>query len=493
LSFTAAPGKTHLPAVLFNSWDFFAFFLAVYAMYVVLARPAQRALLLGASWLFYGAWDWRFLSLLLISTIVDFSVGRHLEDIDEGEDSDRRRKRWLMVSVFTNLGILGFFKYFGFFVESAEGLLALVGLKAHLPTLKIVLPVGISFYTFQTMAYTIDVYRRRMPAVRELSLFALYVSYFPQLVAGPIERPQTLIPQLRAPKKVDAEMLRTGLLMIFLGLVRKVGIADVVAPTVDLIYEAPESASSSALVLGTVLFAIQIYCDFSGYSYIARGVSRLLGIELMENFRHPYFATNITDFWRRWHISLSSWLRDYLYIPLGGNRGSRAFVYRNLFLTMLLGGLWHGAAWTFVVWGAIHGLALAIHKAWMEAWGRDRKTDPGPLRLRNFPQQLFGWLLTMLVVLGAWVFFRAGNFADAIEVYKGIFELRGGYDPFKVLLTGGMAAWVLFIDLPQSRSGDPANLLRQPWFTRGLCYATFTLLMLLLERADNAAFIYFQF
>jgi alginate O-acetyltransferase complex protein AlgI len=287
-----------------------------------------------------------------------------------------------------------------------------------------------------------------------------------------------------------------------LGLVRKVGIADCVAPVVDDIFSRAGTADHGTLIAGVVLFAIQIYGDFAGYSSIARGTSRLLGIELMENFRHPYFSTNITMFWRRWHISLSSWLRDYLYIPLGGNRGPKWFVYRNLFLTMLLGGLWHGAAWTFVVWGAIHGVALAIHKLWT----RGRKiTDEGRQveSLRQLPAALGGWVLTMVVVLVAWVFFRAGTFIQAYQVLAGIFTWRGDYwfdlfgaVPFELgpaELAIWMLLWLLFIDAPQYIHRDQTAMLNWPWPLRGLVYTVFILLMVTVTRGNEVPFIYFQF
>ncbi len=479
--------------MLFNSWSFFAFFALVYLAYVVLTRRAQNLLLLLASWAFYAAWDWRFLSLLWISTGVDFWVARRIEQLDADGADERARRRALYLSLGVNLGILAFFKYFGFFVDSTVELLELFGVQAHRPSLEIVLPVGISFYTFQTMAYTIDVYRRRMRAVRDLELFALYVAYFPQLVAGPIERPQRLLPQLAAPRRVEPEMVTTGVLYIFLGLIRKVGIADVVAPMVDRIFASPQGDPSFTLLAGTLLFGIQIYADFSGYSLIARGLSRLLGIELMQNFRYPYFARNITDFWRRWHISLSSWLRDYLYIPLGGNRGSRLFTYRNLMLTMLLGGLWHGAAWTFVVWGGIHGLALALHKAYMEWRGVDRKAAPEAITWRGWPLAFASWLFTMVVVFVAWIFFRAESFGDAWAVLSGIFAFRGGWDFELGAWVLAMSGWIVLIDLPMARRNEVEAIFRWPFWLRGFVYAAFTLAALLLERSPDAAFIYFQF
>jgi alginate O-acetyltransferase complex protein AlgI len=344
--------------MLFNSFVFVLFLAIVLPVYYALSHRWQNRFLLVASYVFYGYWDWRFLGLLAISTVLDFALALLIA----GTDSPRRKKRRVALSVVVNLGILGFFKYFDFFVDSAAVLLESAGLQANLPMLRVVLPVGISFYTFQSMAYTIDVYRGIQPPTRNLLDFALYVAYFPQLVAGPIERASRLLPQIQSPRRVGQAQWERGAQLILWGYVKKVAIADGLAPYADAVFRDPSSFSGLSLWLGVYCFAVQIYCDFSGYTDIARGVSQLLGIELMENFRQPYLSRNITEFWRRWHISLSTWLRDYLYVPLGGNRRGPAMQYRNLMITMLLGGLWHGAAWTFVVWGGLHGLFLATHK-----------------------------------------------------------------------------------------------------------------------------------
>lgn len=477
--------------MLFNSWEFLIFFVVVLGLYGISATRVQNLLLLGASYFFYGWWDWRFLSLILVSTTVDYAVARRIARLREEDAEQRKRRQWLMVSLVANLGLLATFKYLGFFVDSTVAALEALRIQAHAPVLKIVLPVGISFYTFQTMAYTIDVYRGRVEPVRDPLRFALYVAYFPQLVAGPIERPGRLLPQLAKARRVEWKDLCSGAHLVFIGLVRKVGIADVVAVKVDQIFATPGELSSSTLALGTVLFAVQIYGDFAGYSAIARGVSRMLGIELMENFRWPYFATNITHFWRRWHISLSTWLRDYLYIPLGGNRGPRWFVYRNLMLTMLLGGLWHGASWTFVVWGALHGGALVVHKLWT----RDRKIEGDRTELSGgrLPGILASWALTMSVVLVAWIFFRAPTFADAWTVLTGIFAARGPLDLGLLRFTGLMVLWMLVLDVPQARRWDQGALMHWAWPLRGVAYFVFVILMVVLEREKDGTFIYFQF
>jgi len=475
--------------VLFNSWIYGVFLVALLAIYGQLRTRQQNRLLLLASYFFYGWWDWRFVGLVLLSTAVDYTVAAQLDRTPANDKA--ARNRLLAVSIATNLGVLGLFKYFNFFVESATVALGAIGLEAHIWTLRLILPVGISFYTFQTMAYTIDVYRQKTKAVLEFELFALYVCFFPQLVAGPIERPEHLIPQLRQPRRVDADALAAGSLLIFWGLVRKVGIADVVAPAVDRAFRHPEDQTSMALAIGVVLFSLQIYNDFAGYSSIARGTARVLGIELMENFRQPYFSTNITVFWRRWHISLSTWLRDYLYIPLGGSRGGTLLTYRNLMLTMLLGGLWHGASWNFVVWGGIHGVALAAHKL---VSGNRKILDNAPVRtVADGLWAASGWAFTFCLVLFAWVFFRADTFADATAVLTGIASGRGEWAWVDWSTPALMTLWVLFLDIPMYRNDDQTAVLHWPWPVRGTAYASFALLLVLLERGKDATFIYFQF
>ena len=333
--------------MLFNSVQFVLFFVAVVVMHWAATPRWRNPILLAASYIFYGMWDWRFLGLLLVSTFVDYSVGRLLE----GDRPERTRRALLATSVTVNLGILGFFKYANFFADGFVDLAGSIGLAPGQFTLQVILPVGISFYTFQTMSYSIDVYRRRLEPCRSVVDFATYVAYFPQLVAGPIERAHNLLPRLqRTDRSIGRAEIESGLGLILLGLVKKVVLADGVASVADKAFSDPSGLSFVAVAAGVVAFSIQIYGDFSGYTDIARGVSRLLGVELLLNFRQPYLARNITEFWRQWHISLSNWLRDYLYIPLGGNRRGSTLTVVNLMITMLLGGLWHGASWTFVFW-----------------------------------------------------------------------------------------------------------------------------------------------
>ena len=336
--------------MVFNSLQYLVFFPLVFAVYWQLKRRGQNVLLLLASWFFYAMWDWRFLGLMLLTTGVDFGVGRYLAMTED----DKKRKLAFGLSLGLNLTVLGFFKYFNFFVGSAADLLQTFGLDASEPTLRVLLPVGISFYTFHGISYTFDVFRRDIEPADDLLDFAVFVAFFPQLVAGPIGRAHLQLPQFEHERPpLRWEQARSGLCLILLGLFKKVAIADALAPFVDRTFTEPGRASWISLLGGAYAFALQIYGDFAGYSDVARGSSRLLGIELPLNFEQPYLSRNITVFWRTWHISLSNWLRDYLYIPLGGNRGSRAKTYRNLMLTMVLGGLWHGAAWTFVAWGTL--------------------------------------------------------------------------------------------------------------------------------------------
>ena len=337
--------------MLFNSYPFWAFFLIVYIVYLKLPKNYQNIYLLIASYIFYGSWDWRFLSLIMISTMVDFWAGISIVK------NDIKRNVYLSISIITNLGILGIFKYFGFFSDQLSHFFTLMGVDYLFPTMNIILPIGISFYTFQTMSYTIDIYRGNMEPIDNLIDFALYVSFFPQLVAGPIERSYRLLPQIIQPRQFCKANISEGLYYIIYGLFLKIVIADNMAIISDSIFnQDPEDLVGVDVLFGSYAFAFQIYGDFSGYSFIAKGLAKCLGIDLMTNFKMPYLSIDPSDFWRRWHISLSSWLRDYLYIPLGGNKQGKLKTYRNLFITMLLGGLWHGANWTFIFWGMFHSI-----------------------------------------------------------------------------------------------------------------------------------------
>ncbi len=466
----------------FDTFEFAVFFALVYLAYRCFPLRGQNVLLLGASYFFYGFWDWRFLSLLLISTFVDYFAAHAIERAAPGS---RLRRVGLGVSVAANLGMLGFFKYFDFFVESFHGMLLEFGIEASLPLLQVTLPVGISFYTFQTLSYTIDVYRGNLRATRDPLAFALFVSFFPQLVAGPIERAANLLPQIENPRRITWEGTQQGAWLIFWGVYKKVFIADNLARFVDAAYNSPSDVSGPQLLLATYAFAFQIYADFSSYTDIARGVSRIMGFELMENFRLPYFAASPGEFWQRWHISLSQWLRDYLYIPLGGSRGSGWFTTRNLMITMLLGGLWHGARWNFVLWGLFHGLLLVAYRyiripalqALPERWKR-------PLAILV----MFHW-----TVLG-WFLFRVDSASQIVDFFHGFFS--GWLNGASWSAGGSLLAYVvllLAVQILQWRRNDMLAPLSLPVAVRVALYLILYFSITFGGAFGDKPFIYFQF
>lgn len=475
--------------MLFNSLEFAVFLPIVLIGYYSLSRRAQNIWLIIASYIFYGWWDWRFLFLIFISTIVDYSCG-----LGMGSTHVKSRKKFLLAtSVTVNLGILGFFKYFNFFADSFAVLLEYFGLSANAHSLAIILPVGISFYTFQTMAYSIDVYRGRITPTRRFENFALYVAFFPQLVAGPIERPKNLLPQISKKRIVSENQLVQGFLLILTGLFRKVVIADTAARFVDLCFNYPGSYSSPALALGVVFFAIQIYADFSGYTNIARGVAMLLGFELMQNFKHPYLAANIAQFWRRWHISLSTWFRDYLYIPLGGNRKGRARTYFNLFVTMLLCGLWHGASWNFVAWGGMHGIFLAVHRFFYSNKKQGAGNKKTKFNIFLYSIKVTG---TFALVCFAWIFFRASDMQSALSYIASIAACQEGSfaaigPHFHKLVFYIMALYLT--DVARLNGTGLAAGAGKNFVIRGAYFAFLILYLMLYGGADEMPFIYFQF
>lgn len=468
--------------MLFNTIDFLIFFCLVYSAYLILPHKGQNILLLVASYYFYGSWDWRFLSLLLLSTGVDYALAIAIDRSDD----PRRRRFYLIISMCVSLGVLGFFKYFNFFAESLQLLLARVGWSVDLWHLNVILPWGISFYTFQTMNYTIDVYRRHLRAERHFPNFALFVAFYPHLVAGPIMRASDLLPQVQQPRVVTAHGIRQGLWLVLWGLFQKMVIADNLAIIADAHYAGAPKGWSGAW-LGTYAFAFQILCDFSAYSDIARGVGQLMGFNLMRNFRNPYFALNPSDFWRRWHISLSTWLRDYLYIPLGGNRRGRARTYINLMITMLLGGLWHGASWTFVAWGLYHGLLLAVHRF---VTGEDQ----APRRRSGVYRLLCMLAMFHLTCLG-WVFFRAHSFSQAWQ-FLGALAGPSGWDLNALndaLILGLLVLPVLAMQALMEVRNDLYAALKLSLIPRAMIYAALVVSILLFANTGSQAFIYFQF
>ena len=401
--------------MLFNSLTFFCFLPIVFVLYwsVRTDLRVQNIFLLFASYVFYGWWDVRFLTLIIASTAVDFILGK----IMDTASSSVKRKLLISASMIFNLGLLGVFKYYNFFIENFVVLSDRMGLSTNLVLLKIILPVGISFYTFQTMSYTIDIYRKKLKHTSDFIAFAAFVGYFPQLVAGPIERAAHLLPQLGEIRVFNSTNAANGLRQALWGFFKKVVIADAVAPLVDLAFSNPESYSSLALILGAVLFSIQIYCDFSGYSDIAIGISKLFGIELKQNFRTPYFSRDIGEFWRRWHISLSTWFRDYIYIPLGGSKGSTALKIRNTFAIFLVSGFWHGANWTFIFWGLINAI---LFLPLMLSKGNRKHLDHATLK----DTHKIIWTFTLTTL--AWIFFRADSLSEAMDYLQQIIRVHGG-------------------------------------------------------------------
>ena len=384
--------------MIFSEPRFLLFFALVFGVHWMLrGNTLRKGWLLMASLYFYGSWDYRFLALILGCATVDYICAARIK---RAQSLGGTGKAWLLTSLCYDLGTLAFFKYFNFFADSGVEFLQWLGLPASEVTLQIVLPVGISFFTFQAMSYTIDVYRKKLEPAPHFFDFALFVTFFPQLVAGPIVRASEFLPQLQRKRTFDDVDTHAAFGQFLAGFLKKAVIADMMAGPAEAVFAAPAEYTAISIAIGVLCYSVQIYCDFSGYSDMAIGTARLLGYDLTRNFRFPYLAGNITDFWRRWHISLSGWLRDYLYISLGGNRGSRLLTHRNLVLTMLLGGLWHGAGWNFVVWGAIHGIALVIHKEWIQHVGEGKL----PILSR---------LMTIYTVLLAWIYFRAPNFQDA--------------------------------------------------------------------------------
>lgn len=401
--------------MLFNSLQFVLFFPIVVFLYFTIPSRFRWIFLLAASYYFYMCWKLEYVLLIISSTLVDYFAG-----IQMGKTKLKaRRKKYLVLSLCTNLGLLFFFKYFNFFSNSLNAVFSHYNIFYHAPSFKILLPVGISFYTFQTLSYTIDVYRGVREPEKHLGIFALYVAFFPQLVAGPIERSTRLLPQFFKKNDFDPQRLLDGLKLILWGFFKKMVVADRLAVFVDRVYNNPGDYHGTSLILATYFFAFQIYCDFSGYSDIAIGSAHVMGYSLMDNFKRPYLSKSVSEFWKRWHISLSSWFKDYLYISLGGNRVAKTRWYSNILIVFVLSGLWHGANWTFLVWGILHGFYLLV-----SIWTRKlRHTVSNFLNLTKFPSvhNLLRVCITFHLVLFAWIFFRANSLSDAMTIIKNIF------------------------------------------------------------------------
>ena len=482
--------------MLFNSFEFLTFYLIVVGVYFALADRHRWKLLLAASLWFYMSWRPEYVVLLLVTTAINFGCGLAIERTEQ----PAARKRWLVLGIAASLSLLFTFKYLDFVSDSTEALLRAFTLDVDLPVFQLLLPLGISFYTFQAIGYTVDVYRRRVPAERHFGIFALYVSFFPQLVAGPIERSSNLLPQFRKTMRFDPADVATGLREILWGLVKKVVIADQISIVVDTVYEAPGDYASAYLIFATALFAVQIYCDFSGYSDMAIGTARIMGYRLMENFRRPYFSTTIGDFWRRWHISLMSWFRAYVYLSLGGFRMSRTQAMRGIMVVFLLSGIWHGANWTFVVWGLVHGVASVLSAQtteWRRRAARWTRLDRLPVLHVGFQR-----LVVLTTVVLAFVFFRAQSLDEALAIFERIFlwqpgELRtlwllglGRVEMAMALLavaTLFLVEWAMERDLEIARVGWSRRPLR--W----ACYTAEVYAVIFLGAWGGVEFIYFQF
>jgi D-alanyl-lipoteichoic acid acyltransferase DltB (MBOAT superfamily) len=511
--------------MVFNSLVFLIFIALFFPLYFATKGRLRTWVCLLASYIFYGWWDWRFLSLILFSTLMDWWFGLWLGFRDAPAEARARwekgsavlqlfgraaaaadrlganRKTILIGSMVMNLGFLGVFKYFNFFADTFAGLLHVFGLTPSWTTLHIILPVGISFYTFQSMSYTIDVYRREIGWEPSLLKFATFIALFPQLVAGPIVRVADFLHQMESDKRFNINLFYSGLGRILWGFFKKVAIADSLAPFVDQVFATPAAFGSLHLLTGVIFYSFQIYCDFSGYSDIAIGLARIMGYHFPENFRTPYFSASFSEFWTRWHISLSSWLRDYLYIPLGGNRHGRWHTYRNNLLTMLLGGLWHGANWAFVFWGLLHGSYLIAQRLAGPVWRRC-------VRLLHLPRLIdtaVSVATVYILTLFAWVYFRSGSiglaggdsFATAHAVIGGIFSFQGFHtgaivNKFQAAEGVFLIAVLLSVEVSNIRYRWNDVQLRQPFF-RLLAFAALLWLIALFGTFGANAFIYFQF
>ncbi|MFQ5411979.1 MAG: MBOAT family O-acyltransferase [Phycisphaerae bacterium] len=493
--------------MIFSSWLFAFFFLGVFIVYWSQStRRGRHLLLLGASYAFYMSWNPWLVTLIIGSTLLDYFIGRAIGGCPHSRS--RLRKGLLAASLFGNLGVLAIFKYADFFILSLRETLVSVGIQANLSTLSILLPVGISFYTFQTLSYTIDIYRGELTPKKSFIDFAVFVAFFPQLVAGPIVRARDFLPQLETIKRFDWRRLESGTVLFMVGLTKKVLIADNLAGLVDPVFADPSRFVTRDLWLAMFCYGGQIYCDFSGYSDMAIAAARVLGFDLRLNFASPYLATGLSDFWRRWHISLSTWLRDYLYIPLGGSRLGRWLTVRNLMMTMLLGGLWHGASWTFVIWGGIHGLALVVSKRFGAGGGKPR-AETGTLG--RHARTLICWAATLLIVHVAWVFFRCQPVVPpgAVEpepttaaleratyfvahlivparIEEPIWLMNKAPMVCLLVLMAGMHLYEEWV-----RRGRPA--LRLPAPIAGMGYAAWIVALVLLSAENTNPFIYFQF
>lgn len=478
--------------MLFNSIDFAVFLPIVFILYWFVTQKnlkLQNALILVASYVFYGWWDWRFLSLVAFSTIIDFVIGIQLSKTS----NEKHRKLLLFSSMFMNLGFLGFFKYFNFFLDNFVTAFSFFGSDLSVSSLKIILPVGISFYTFQTMSYTIDVYKRKLEPTNDIIAFGAFVSFFPQLVAGPIERATNLLPQFYSNRLFEYHKAVDGMRQILWGLFKKVVIADNCAYYANQIFNNYEDYNGSTLLLGALFFTFQIYGDFSGYSDIAIGTSRLFGFNLMRNFAFPYFSRDIAEFWRRWHISLSTWFRDYLYIPLGGSKGGTWMKVRNTFIIFIVSGFWHGANWTFIIWGALNALyflpLLLLNK------NRNNLHEIAEGKWLPNLKEFAGMGLTFTLTVIAWVFFRSETVTQSLDILQTIFSnsifSKPTVIPKTVLVLIAIFLIIEWFGRAQQFALQKMNFLHWRFARWGVYYILF--IMVMWYSGSEQEFIYFQF
>lgn len=491
--------------MLFNSLEFMIFFPVVCLVYYVIPHRVRYIFLLACSYFFYMCWNPTYALLMLTSTAITYVSGLLLSSAEKISDEgvrSRRKKWYVALSFASNLSILFFFKYFNFAADTVARLLQAVHIQAQAPTFDVILPVGISFYTFQALSYTVDVYRNDIYAEKNFLKYALFVSFFPQLVAGPIERSKNLLLQINEKHRFEFERVREGLLLMLYGYFQKVVLAEYLGTAVDAVYNTYTERTGFQLLLATILFAFQIYCDFGGYSYIAIGSAKVLGFRLMDNFKAPYLAVSVHDFWRRWHISLTSWFTDYLYIPLGGNRKGKLRKYLNVMIVFLVSGLWHGADWTYVIWGGINGLYMVIE----EVTGYRKKAVR--LAEKSLSYRIFAGILTFALVDFSWLFFRASSLDDVVGMLRQIKAVPGFHRLFGAVFAGMEPSLLLAVTLALLlmwqvdrllyREKNAAMLvLSQGWFARYLVYGGLLLFILLFgvygyEYAQTA-FIYFQF
>jgi len=470
--------------MLFNSFQFLVFLPVVFLLYGLLqTKKQQNIFILLSSYFFYGWWDWRFLSLIILSSCIDYWSAKKMQETN----APSARSGFLALSMIGNLGMLGFFKYFNFFSSSLQQALDSINVSYTPLALNIILPVGISFYTFQTMSYTIDVYKKRIQPTKDPIAFFTYVAFFPQLVAGPIERAHRLLPQFEKKRTFDYSTAISGAKLILWGFFKKLVIADNCAVLVNAIFINYPDKGSPELVLGSVFFAFQIYCDFSGYSDIAIGISRLFNISLMKNFDYPYFSKSMGEFWRRWHISLNTWFRDYLYIPLGGSRGTKLFVIRNIFIVFVTSGLWHGANWTFVIWGVLNAIYF------LPSLFKKNQSNVEPniffSKATNFFRVVFTFSLTCI----AWIFFRSATIEDALGYFTGILSLTPSENLSKYFFMLVTIVLFMLLEWKGRKKECPIDYPIKNTFLKYLYYSMFVYIIIFFGATEEQSFIYFQF